>query len=99
MCTRYDPFVPNFVTAYNLKRIRKACGFSQAYVGKILDISYQAYQKYETGKSDISAKKLFTLSLLFHCDMKDFFDYSNLSAEDMHLSSLLPEDLKLSAYA
>lgn len=38
---------------FNLKQIRKSCGYTQAELAKKLDIPQQQYSRYETGVNKI----------------------------------------------
>ena len=53
----------------NLKRLRKACGFRQEEVAKVLGIDRSAYSYYESGKTEPSVKNLIRISRMFKVDV------------------------------
>jgi len=59
--------------AYNLKQIRKNNKLSQKDLGKILEVSYQQVQKYESGMNRISAIDLFIISNFLNLPIEDFY--------------------------
>lgn len=48
-----------------LAEARKEAGYTQSQVGKLMNMAYQNYQKYETGKVELSYEKLIFLCKLF----------------------------------
>ena len=48
-----------------LAQARKDAGYTQTEVGKLLNMAYQNYQKYESGKVELSYEKLAFLCELF----------------------------------
>lgn len=71
--------------AQNLKLIRKLNGLSQAALGKLIGVTGQMVQKYETGQSEISSSTLKELAHVLQVDIRQFFgegeSYADL-AED-----------------
>ncbi|MDU8910165.1 helix-turn-helix transcriptional regulator [Aestuariicoccus sp. MJ-SS9] len=57
-----------------LRFLREACGFSQAYLGKSVGLTFQQIQKYEQGSNRISASKLWQLADLLGVTPNNFFD-------------------------
>ena len=57
-----------------LKLLRFASGLSQKDVAKNLEISFQQYQKYESGTNRISAVKLYALAQLMNVNIYEFFN-------------------------
>lgn len=60
--------------AQNLKLIRKLKGLSQAALGKLIGVTGQMVQKYESGQSEISSSTLKELSAVLEVDIRQFFD-------------------------
>lgn len=60
--------------AQNLKLIRKLKGLSQAALGKLIGVTGQMVQKYESGQSEISSTTLKELSAVLGVDIRQFFD-------------------------
>ena len=48
-----------------LAQARKDAGYTQTQVGNLLNMAYQNYQKYESGKVELSYDKLVFLCELF----------------------------------
>lgn len=60
-----------------LKELRERENFSQAYLGECLGISFQQYQKYESGVNRLSAARLFDICTIYDCEPNFFFlDYN-----------------------
>jgi transcriptional regulator with XRE-family HTH domain len=57
-----------------LTRLRLYNGLRQKEVASCLNISFQQYQKYESGKNSLTAKKLHTLCQFFHQDYAKIFE-------------------------
>ncbi len=53
----------------NLKKLRKACGYKQDEVAKVLGIDRSAYSYYETGKTEPSVKNLIRISRMYKVDV------------------------------
>lgn len=53
----------------NLKRLRKACGFRQEEVAKVLGVDRSAYSYYESGKTEPSVKNLIKIARMFKVDI------------------------------
>lgn len=60
--------------AQNLKLIRKLRGLSQSALGKLIGVTGQMVQKYESGQSEISSSTLKELSAVLDVDIRQFFD-------------------------
>lgn len=58
----------------NLKNLRKNVGLTQGELGKILGVSFQQVQKYETGANRIPALQLYILQQTFHVPFDAFFE-------------------------
>jgi transcriptional regulator with XRE-family HTH domain len=56
-----------------LKKLRLKHGFSQQYVASYLNMSRNAYAKWESGKTDIVLYKLFKLLHVYEISTSDFF--------------------------
>ena len=61
------------VIAGNLKAARMRRAYSQQDMARALDISYQQFQKYETGQNRISAASLYRVACWFDMPMERFF--------------------------
>jgi transcriptional regulator with XRE-family HTH domain len=57
-----------------IRHRRAEMGLTQEDLGRILEISYQQIQKYETGANRISAGRLFEVGLALSVDIAYFFD-------------------------
>ena len=53
----------------NLKKLRKACGFRQEEVAKVLGVDRSAYSYYESGKTEPSVTNLIKISRMFKVDV------------------------------
>lgn len=53
----------------NLKKLRKACGFKQEEVAKVLGVDRSAYSYYESGKTEPSVRNLIKISRMFKVDV------------------------------
>jgi transcriptional regulator with XRE-family HTH domain len=62
MKTKGSPDEIDKVIARNLKHYRKQQGISQSELAKVLDVSFQQIQKYESAKNRVSASALYFLS-------------------------------------
>lgn len=58
----------DFKTVENIKELRKRFSYSQEEIGKYLGITQPAYQKYETGQTEVSMEILEKLSRLYGID-------------------------------
>ncbi|MEP4191887.1 MAG: helix-turn-helix transcriptional regulator, partial [Sneathiella sp.] len=68
-----------------IRERRVQLGLKQAQIAATLEISYQQFQKYETGMKRVSAGRLFEIAQALHCPVAWFFeDY----ATDITLSPL-----------
>lgn len=59
---------------HTLRLLRTERGWSQEYVGNVLDISPSAYSKYESGKTEIRRKQLQTLADLYSVKVDDLIN-------------------------
>ncbi len=57
-----------------IRRRRAEMGLTQEDLGRVLEISYQQIQKYETGANRISAGRLFEVGCALSVDVSYFFD-------------------------
>jgi transcriptional regulator with XRE-family HTH domain len=57
-----------------IRHRRAEMGLTQEDLGRMLEISYQQIQKYETGANRISAGRLFEVSRALTVDVSYFFD-------------------------
>lgn len=55
-----------------LRRIQ--LGFSQAEIGKLLKLTYQQFQKYESGTNRVSASRLYKIAKILKVPITYFFD-------------------------
>lgn len=62
-----------FISGLLLKKLRLKHLFSQQYVASYLNMSRNAYAKWESGKTDIVLYKLFKLLHLYEISISDFF--------------------------
>ncbi len=53
----------------NLKLYRRACGFNQEDVAKVLGIDRSAYSYYESGKTEPNVKNLIKIANMFKIDV------------------------------
>lgn len=65
---RYKKF-----TGQVLKKFRTKAGLSQMKLGELIGVSYQQIQKYESGKSSISAERLIQISKALGVNPSEFF--------------------------
>ena len=63
-----------FISGLLLKKLRLKHGFSQQYVASYLNMSRNAYAKWESGKTDIVLSGLFKLLELYEITVFDFFN-------------------------
>lgn len=63
------------IIGFNLARLRKAAGLSQAQLGAKLkrSVSFQQIQKYERGVNRVSASALWRFSEALNVDIKEFY--------------------------
>lgn len=54
--------------------MRQEAGLSQMKVGKILGVSFQQIQKYETGSNRLPVEKLYVLKHLYDAPYERFFE-------------------------
>ena len=57
-----------------IRHRRAETGLTQEDLGRVLEISYQQIQKYETGVNRISAGRLFEVGRVLSVDVSYFFD-------------------------
>ena len=60
----------------NILRYRKEKGLTQAELGKLLGVSYQAVSKWELDKTMPDSFLLPRLADVFGCSIDDLFDYT-----------------------
>lgn len=66
--TKYDLLI-----ARNLCRLRKEFKITQRTISKLLGVTFQQFQKYESGSNRISAGKLYELSMSLGVPLDYFF--------------------------
>lgn len=71
----------NFITN-NMKSLRARVGMSQEEVAKCLGISRASYCDYEVNPSKVKVETFKKLSLLFNCNISDFFIEFNVTNSD-----------------
>ncbi len=74
----------------NIRLLRESRGVSQEELGDMLGITYQQIQKYEKGKSGLSAPRLYAMSQYLYVPYEYFFSgleesgFSLTPAPDIH---------------
>lgn len=63
----------NVRVGQNIRNIRKERGLSQGQTGKLIGVSFQQIQKYETGTNRVSAPKLVLLARELDVSLMDLF--------------------------
>lgn len=61
-----------------IRMARLEKGFSQEYVGMLLDTSQISYHKLENGKTRLKLETLLKLSDIFEKDIKYFFEFEEI---------------------
>lgn len=77
----------------NLKARRKAAGITQMAAADALGISWQQYQKYESGKNRLSASRLAAVAEIFRCSPLDILDLE--AAERTPLPDVSPWEMDM----
>ena len=77
-----------------LKFFRKMRGLSQGKVASQLDLTFQQFQKYESGRDRVSASKIYGLAKILNVDIKDFFE----GLEDTSVVKPLTEPGRLATF-
>lgn len=67
------PHPTDIAVGKNLRRIRSAKGYTQVDIAKVLGVSFQQVQKYETGFNRISASKLWDVAVFLQVPVQKFF--------------------------
>jgi transcriptional regulator with XRE-family HTH domain len=67
---KYDPI--DDVIATKVTAGRKARGVSQVTLAKIIGVSFQQIQKYESGENRITASRLIRIARALECKITDF---------------------------
>lgn len=57
----------------NLRALRKIRGFKQSDIARVINVTFQQVQKYETGKNRITASKLKKISDFLEVEIDAFF--------------------------
>lgn len=68
-----------------LRKLRKARGFSQVALAEALGVSFQQIQKYERGLNRLSAGKIDMISNFFNISVMYFFNVQESSLEIVKL--------------
>ena len=58
----------------NIRSLRLEAGMTQQKLGKMMDVSFQQIQKYETGANRISAAKLWRMAQVLDVPVEVFFE-------------------------
>ena len=61
------------VVAQNIKKKRKEAKLTQEQVARELNVTTKTYISYEKNAKSLKATKLYDLSIIFKCNMDDFF--------------------------
>ena len=64
-----------------IKRLRKKAGVSQSDLARILGLSFQQVQKYESGDNRVSASRLYEMAQILNATPGDFFADIGLTPE------------------
>lgn len=72
-----------------IKFLRVQAGHSQEAVGKVLGLTFQQVQKYESGKNRCGPSRLIVMAKLFKVPMADFFDEKPASKDGVDYASLM----------
>jgi|Deesub1362B_J571_1020462.scaffolds.fasta_scaffold00100_19 transcriptional regulator with XRE-family HTH domain len=74
-----------------IKELRKSRGISQMELAENLGISYQQIQKYEKGKSSLSAYRLYQIASFLNIPISFFFEEEkDLISENKEKYEILP---------
>jgi DNA-binding XRE family transcriptional regulator len=65
-----------------LRAAREQCGVTQTEIGRLLGVTYQQIQKYETGRNRITAIDLYRLATALQIDLTWFF-----ASQDTHAAN------------
>ena len=80
----------NTIVGQNIRSFRVQRGMSQQEIGKILKVTSQQIQKYETAQNRVSASKLKVLADYFKVSVGSFFDENeeslNFESVGSHIS-------------
>lgn len=87
----------NKTISQNLKIARQVKGFTVKDMGKMLGITYQQFQKYETGKNAISIFKLLKIANYLGLPVDFFFKTFDLNNPN-NLLAPKPENLQNSEF-
>jgi transcriptional regulator with XRE-family HTH domain len=71
--TSFNPDPVDIAVGRKLRDFRQTAAMSQSALGDALGISFQQIQKYERGKTRISARRLQQISDLYAVPVSDFF--------------------------
>lgn len=66
----------------NLRRLRKAAGYTQTRMGEMLGIKQESYSAWETGATRVPAYALQTLAFLLNCTLDDLLKEHPDDAEE-----------------
>ena len=58
----------------NIRSLRLEAGLTQQRLGKMMEVSFQQIQKYETGANRISAAKLWRMAQVLDISVSAFFE-------------------------
>ncbi len=62
------------IVGEEIRKRRLHLGLTQEQLARVLRVSYQQIQKYETGTTRLSAGRLYEISRLLECDVSTFFE-------------------------
>ncbi|MDR3285435.1 MAG: helix-turn-helix domain-containing protein [Holosporales bacterium] len=74
-----------------IKETRKKAGITLEQVSRILGITYQQLQKYESGNTCVPVEKLYDISVIFNIPIQYFFE--GIKAADIYSQTLYNEEL------
>lgn len=76
----------------NMRRIRREAGQSQKQVARILGVTYQQVQKYETGRNRLPADKLYRLKQYYGVPYSAFFEVLPGAETYIEMPAAVPPD-------
>lgn len=78
--------------AEKIKKKRLEVNLTQQAIAQAIGVSTQQYQKYETGKNNISANKLFLIAQFLNVDLNIFFPQKKKLEEEAGVYDASPND-------
>jgi Helix-turn-helix. len=80
-----------------IKTIREDMGISQTILGNLVGVSYQQIQKYENGRSTISAEKLDRIAASLKIPVSYFFKNHKKDEKDIEYFTEIIKTVKLNS--